>query len=80
MRGRSQEILGEIAEVARIHLGWDGDLQPSLRLVEDLELDSLKSLTLALELENHFRVRLDQEAGLVTVGDLVAAIERHLDD
>ena len=80
MNRRSQHILEEIAEVARLHLGWDGDLQPSLRLVEDLELDSLKGLTLALELENHFRVRLDQEAGLVTVGDLVAAIERHLSD
>ena len=80
MRDRSQEIIGEIAEVARLHLGWEGDLQPSLRLVEDLELDSLKGLTLALELENHFRVRLDQEAGLVTVGDLVSAIERNLSD
>ena len=80
MRDGCRNILGEIAEVARLHLGWDGDLQPSLRLVEDLELDSLKGLTLALELENHFRVRLDQEAGLVTVGDLVAAIERHLSD
>lgn len=73
------EILDGIAEVARIHLGWEGDLSPGLRLVEDLELDSLKSLTLALEVENHFRVYLDQEAGIVTVGDLVQAIARHLD-
>ena len=75
-----QEILAGIAEVARIHLGWDGPLDPELRLVEDLELDSIKSLTLALEVENHFRVCLDEEAGIVTVGDLVRVVEEHLDD
>ncbi len=79
MSSTDGEILDGIAEVARIHLGWEGDLRPGLRLVEDLELDSLKSLTLALEVENHFRVYLDQEAGIVTVGDLVQAIARHLD-
>ena len=72
-------ILDGITEVARTHLGWEGVLRPELRLVEDLELDSLKGLTLALEVENHFRVCLDQEAGIVTVGDLVTAIEGHLD-
>jgi len=74
-----EEILEGIAEVARAHVGWEGVLHPELRLVEDLELDSLKSLTLALEVENHFRVCLDEEAGIVTVGDLVTAIEGHLD-
>ena len=73
------EILDGIAEVARVHLGWEGRLAPELRLVEDLELDSLKNLTLALEVENHFRVCLDDEAGIETIGDLVAAIARRLD-
>jgi acyl carrier protein len=70
------EILEGIAEVARRHVGWSGPLNPDLRLVEDLELDSLKLLTLAVEVENHFRVCLDPErdAELVTVADLVAAI------
>ena len=71
-------IVDGIAEVARQHLGWKGELRPEMRLVEDLELDSLKTLTLALEVENHFRVCLDEEAGILTVGDLVAIIrERH---
>jgi len=74
-----QEILAGIAEVARIHLGWVEPLDPELRLVEDLELDSIKSLTLALEVENHFRVCLDEEAGIITVGDLVRVVEEHLD-
>jgi acyl carrier protein len=73
------EILDGIAEVARIHLGWEGALRSEQRLVEDLELDSLKSLTLALEVENYFQVCLDEEAGIVTVGDLVAVIQGHLD-
>ena len=74
-----EEILAGIAEVARVHLGWTEPLTPELRLVEDLELDSIKSLTLALEVENHFRVCLDEEAGIITVGDLINAVEEHLD-
>lgn len=70
-------IVAGIAEVARVHLGWQGRLEPDLRLVEDLGLDSIKQLTLAAEVENHFRVCLDVgEDEVVTVGDLVAAIRR----
>jgi acyl carrier protein len=70
-------VVAGIAEVARVHLGWQGRLEPNLRLVEDLGLDSIKQLTLAAEVENHFRVCLDvAEDEVVTVGDLVAAIRR----
>ena len=72
------EIMAGIAEVARTHLEWQGELQPEMKLVEDLELDSLKALTLALEVENRFRVYLDEDGDLVTIGDLVAAIRRQL--
>lgn len=75
----TSQIIDGIAEVARQHLGWKGELRPEMRLVEDLELDSLKTLTLALEVENHFRVSLDEEAEILTVGDL-AAIIRDLQD
>ena len=74
------QIIDGIAEVARQHLGWNDELRPEMRLVEDLELDSLKTLTLALEVENHFRVCLDEKAGIQTVGDLVAIIRELLDD
>ena len=73
-------IIGGIAEVAQTHVGWVGELRPEMRLVEDLGLDSLKSLTLALEVENHFRVCLDEEDVILTVGDLVANIREKLDD
>lgn len=74
------EILAGIAEVAAEHIGWRGELRPDMRLVEDLRLDSLKLLTLAVEVENRFRVCLDEtdEASIVTVGDLVAVIGRRL--
>ncbi len=76
------EILAGVAEVARVHLGWEDPLTPDMRLVEDLRLDSIRLLTLAVEVENRFRVRLDEldEGGIETVGDLVATVRRKLGD
>ena len=73
-------ILTDIARLAREHLGFEGALRAEMRLVEDLELDSMRLFLLATEVENHFRIRLDEgdEAELATVGDLVAVIERKL--
>lgn len=73
-------ILAGIAEVARVHLGWDGAVTPEMRLVEDLRLDSIRLLTLAAEVENRFRVLLDEgdEAGIETVGDLMAIVRRKI--
>ena len=76
------EILEALEELARevVELDEQTSLSPELRLVEDLALDSLKQLTLAVEAENRFRVRLDldEEASIETVGDLVRAIETGL--
>ncbi|MEO6193462.1 MAG: acyl carrier protein [Thermoanaerobaculia bacterium] len=76
----SEAILAGVAEVARVHLGWEDPLTPDMRLVEDLRLDSIRLLTLAVEVENRFRVRLDEldEGGIETVGDLVATVKRKL--
>jgi acyl carrier protein len=72
------EILAGVAEVARKHLGWVGPLSAEMPLVEVLALDSIRQLTLILEIENRFRICLDaeDETALGTVGDLVAAIRR----
>lgn len=74
------EILSGVASVAREHLDWGEPLEPGMRLVEDLRLDSLRLLTLAVEVENRFRVCLEpeDEAAIETVGDLVAAVRRKL--
>ena len=76
------EILAAIDRVAREHLDLGIPLRREQRLVDDLELDSLKALTLAVEVENRFRIRLDPdiEAELETVGDLVDAVGRQLDE
>jgi acyl carrier protein len=76
------EILAGIAEVAREHLGFEGELRPEMRLAGELRLDSLKLLTLAIEVENRFRVRLDDqdESTIETIADLVAAIRSRLGD
>ncbi len=77
---KDEAILVGIEEVAREHLGWQGSLTPDMRLIEDLRLDSVRLLTLAMEVENRFRVFLDEidEAGIETVGDLIAAVRRKL--
>lgn len=73
-------ILEGIAEVVRQRLDWQGPLTLDMRLVEDLRLDSVRLLTLAAEVENRFRVLLDEtdEAGIQTVADLVAVVRRKL--
>jgi acyl carrier protein len=73
------EILDAVVETAREHLQWQGEVRTDMQLVEDLQLDSLKLLTLAVAIEDRFRIRLDDvESELVTVGDLVATIRsRH---
>jgi len=75
------EILAGIADVAREHLEWKGALRPEMLLAEDLGLDSLKALILAVEVENRFRICLDQgsEDQIVTVGDLAAEVRRKLE-
>ena len=80
MEATPAAILEGIAEVARRHLDWGGRLDRDQRLVEDLELDSMRLFTLAAELENHFRIHLgeEDEAQLETVGDLVDLIGRKL--
>ena len=72
------EILRGLTELLRQHLAYTGPVRREMRLVEGLELDSLRLFTLAAEVENRFQVCLDEqdEARLETVGDLVDLIHR----
>ena len=71
MESPGEQVRAVLRHIAR-RLGHDGPLEGHLRLVEDLRLDSLGLLTLAVEVEDHFRVCLsaDDEAAIRTVGDL----------
>ena len=74
------ELLSGIQEVARVHLDHDGTLSYDQPLVEALRLDSVRMLTLIAEIENRFKVCLEEgdEADLLTVGDLVTLLERRV--
>ena len=76
------QILDGIREVIRDELRLDAPLSPSTSLVRDLQLDSLKQLTLVVEIENRFEVRLDagDEEGLETLQDVVRLIHRRLSE
>lgn len=51
---------------------------PESKLVDDLGLNSIGMLYMAMELENEFGIKFSNEdfAGLTTVGDVVARVER----
>lgn len=76
-----KEILDGIQTVAAEHLDHRGPLPLAAHLVEDLELDSLQLMTLAAEVENHFRVVLEpeDEETIATVQDLVDVVHRKLE-
>lgn len=74
----TDDVLATVEEIARTRLNWRGALAPEMRLVEGLALDSLRLLTLVVDIEDRFLIRLDDEdeAGIQTVGDLLDTIRR----
>ncbi len=77
----ADDVLRGIESVARRHLDVEV-LDRAQRLVEDLELDSIQLMTLAIEVEDHFRVALDpeDEEAIATVGDLVDVVSSKLEE
>lgn len=73
-------VLEEIRRIARVELEHSGEIVPTLRLQEDLHLDSMAMIVVAVGLENAFRVKLQEEdAGkIVTIGDLVTLVVRRV--
>jgi len=76
------EIMDGVRAVIRDELRLETPVAPSTHLVRDLQLDSLKQVTLVVELENRFQVRLDDgdEEGLETLADVARLIARHLSE
>ncbi len=76
-----EEILTGIQEISQLHLNRPTELRRQMGLIEDLELDSLLLLTLAVEVENRFEIILteEDEAAIQTVGDLVDVVSRKLE-
>ncbi|MEM6793140.1 MAG: acyl carrier protein [Acidobacteriota bacterium] len=74
----ASETLETVRQIARRELGSSGNLDRETRLIEDLELDSIRLMTLAMAVEDHYSVCLDEEdeQAILTLGDLVDTIER----
>ena len=70
------EILASVARLARERFSFTDEITFETRLVEDLGLDSLKALEMLVEIENQFRIRIDEdsEGEIVTVGDLIRVV------
>jgi acyl carrier protein len=80
MKVTPEVVVQEIQRVASSELKLGRDLLPSDRLVEDLGLDSVTLVELAVELEDTFHVLLSDEAaaGLETVGQLAECVALRL--
>ena len=80
LRSSPAEIYVTLANIVREHLDFAEELQPEHRLVEDIGLDSLRMLTLVVEVENAFRICLEEgdEQGVVTVADLANLVGERL--
>lgn len=74
------QILDDVRKVFKDHLQISSPVGLETDLFQDLELDSLKQLTLVVELENQFRICFDEgeEEGLRTIGDVVEFIENRI--
>ncbi len=74
-------VLEGIQTVAAEHLDVHEPLPLNARLLEDLEMDSIRLMTLAAEVENHFRVILEpeDEERIRTVSDLVDVVASKLE-
>ncbi|HKI87272.1 MAG TPA: phosphopantetheine-binding protein [Thermoanaerobaculia bacterium] len=81
MEMSEEEILAVVSEIARRELGYEGQLSLDARLLEELELDSIRRLALAVAVENRFRIILDpeEEAAIETVADLVRSVAGKLE-
>ncbi len=70
------QVLERLQKIVVDYLDYRGTLHLEHNLVEDLELDSIRLLTLAVEVESEFQVILSDDQDLITVGDLVAEVIR----
>lgn len=76
--GSRERIAEVITEMLRENLGVRAPIELGSDLLADFQLDSIRLLTLIVEIENAFQICFDpgDEADLRTVADLVALVER----
>ncbi|MGL5862043.1 MAG: acyl carrier protein [Phycicoccus sp.] len=77
MAQSEQEILAGLAEIVNEETGLDpADVQPDKSFTDDLDIDSLSMMTIVVNAEERFGVRIpdDEVKNLSTVGDAVGFI------
>ena len=75
----SQEILDGLAVIVNEVAGVPvADIQPDKSFIDDLDIDSLSMVEIAVQTEDKYGVKIPDEdlAGLRTVGDVVAYIQK----
>ncbi|MGL4743662.1 MAG: acyl carrier protein [Dermatophilaceae bacterium] len=78
MAQSEQEILTGLAEIVNEETGLDpADVQPGKSFTDDLDIDSLSMMTIVVNAEEKFGVRIpdDEVKNLSTVGDAVGFIQ-----
>ena len=78
MAASEQEILAGLAEIVNEETGIDAaSVQSDKSFTDDLDIDSLSMMTIVVNAEEKFGVRIPDEEvkNLVTVGDAVKFIE-----
>ncbi|WP_316575203.1 meromycolate extension acyl carrier protein AcpM [Nocardia canadensis] len=79
MATTQEEIVAGIAEIVEEVTGIDAEeVTPEKSFVEELEIDSLSLVEIAVQLEDKYAVEIPDEdlASLQTVGDAVAYVQR----
>ncbi|MGZ4616888.1 MAG: acyl carrier protein [Actinomycetes bacterium] len=79
MAASEQEILQGLAEIVNEETGIpNDDVQPDKSFTDDLDIDSLSMMTIVVNAEEKFGVRIpdDDVKGLKTVGDAVNYIQK----
>jgi acyl carrier protein len=74
----TQDVASGLREIMAARLGLPAEqLVPEARLVEDLGLDSLDAVELAISVERKFDIEVPEEelTKLKTVADMVALVE-----
>ncbi|MET9212874.1 MULTISPECIES: meromycolate extension acyl carrier protein AcpM [unclassified Nocardia] len=79
MATTQEEIVAGIAEIVEEVTGIDAEeVTPEKSFVEELEIDSLSLVEIAVQLEDKYNVKIPDEdlASLKTVGDAVAYVQK----
>jgi len=78
MANSEQEVLAGLAEIINEETGLAPDaVEPSKSFTDDLDIDSISMMTIVVNAEEKFDVRIPDEEvkNLVTVGDAVKFIQ-----